>query len=364
MRLVLIIAAILSAAPVHVFAQTAKVKNTVVFKEPERFAGWPANNGIWSWGDEIVVGFTLGYYKKNPTGGHDIDRDQPSVPRQARSMDGGETWVVERPSYIDKNGNQNKLQKLDKPIDFSNPDLAVRFTKSQFHYSLDRCLTWNGPYELPVYGRPNLLCRTDYIVEGKNRLTAFIAAAKETGGEGQPLCIRTLDGGMTWDLVGWIGNQPPAAYGYAIMPATVRIGKTGYLSMIRRGGIFDGKKRWWIEPFVSPDDGKSWYLLKEPVIENSGNPATLTRLKNGKLAMTYGWRRAPYGIRGRISDDDGQTWSREFVLRDDASSWDIGYPRSIQRADGKMVTIYYYHNDEQPQRFIGCTIWDPAQFER
>lgn len=364
MRLLLIIAAILTAAPTHVLAQNANVKNTVVFQEPERFAGWPANNGIWSWGDEIVVGFTLGYYKKNPTGGHDIDRDQPSVPRQARSMDGGETWVVERPSYIDKNGNQNKPQKLDKPIDFSNPDLAVRFTKSQFHYSLDRCLTWNGPYELPVYGRPNLLCRTDYIVEGKNRLTAFIAAAKESGSEGQPLCIRTLDGGMTWDLVGWIGNQPPAAYGYAIMPATVRIGKSGYLSMIRRGGIFDGKKRWWIEPFVSPDDGKSWYLLKEPQIENSGNPATLTRLKNGKLAMTYGWRRAPYGIRGRISDDDGQTWSREFVLRDDAASWDIGYPRSIQRADGKMVTIYYYHNDEQPQRFIGCTIWDPEQFER
>ena len=64
MRLLLIIAAIITVAPVHVFAQTANVKNTVVFKEPERFAGWPANNGIWSWGDEIVVGFTLGYYKK------------------------------------------------------------------------------------------------------------------------------------------------------------------------------------------------------------------------------------------------------------------------------------------------------------
>ena len=59
--------------------------------ETGRFAGWPANNGIWSWGNEIVVGFVLGYYKENPTGGHDIDRDKPSERLQARSLDGGET---------------------------------------------------------------------------------------------------------------------------------------------------------------------------------------------------------------------------------------------------------------------------------
>ncbi len=39
----------------------------VVYKEAGRFAGWPANHGIWSWGNEIVVGFKLGHYKENPT---------------------------------------------------------------------------------------------------------------------------------------------------------------------------------------------------------------------------------------------------------------------------------------------------------
>ena len=38
-----------------------------IYREKGRYAGWPANYGIWSWGDEIVVGFTLGYI--NPDGG-------------------------------------------------------------------------------------------------------------------------------------------------------------------------------------------------------------------------------------------------------------------------------------------------------
>ena len=32
-----------------------------VYREPGRFASWPANYGIWSWGNEIVLSFTLGY---------------------------------------------------------------------------------------------------------------------------------------------------------------------------------------------------------------------------------------------------------------------------------------------------------------
>lgn len=337
------------------------VKNVVVFREPGRFAGWPANNGIWNWGNEIVVGFTLGYYEQNPDGGHDIDPNRPQVMRQARSTDGGLTWAIETPSFLDEHGQQPAPVALTKPIDFSNPNIALRFRGARFYYSTDRCHTWNGPYKLPTFGRPGLLARTDYLIESADRVTAFVAAEKETGGEGQPLCIRSTDGGLSWNLVGWIGPQPPAGYGYAIMPATVRIPGKGYYSMIRRGGIFDGEKRWWIEPYLSPDDGHSWYLLDEPAINNAGNPATLTRLVDGRLAMTYGWRTAPYGIRATLSEDNGQSWSQEIILRQDGASWDLGYPRTIQRPDGLCVTIYYFHDTTSPERFIAATIWDPER---
>ena len=42
---------------------TIPVEHKVVYKQPGKFCGWPANHGIWNWGDEIVVGFEIGYYK-------------------------------------------------------------------------------------------------------------------------------------------------------------------------------------------------------------------------------------------------------------------------------------------------------------
>src|SRR5438105_472623 len=71
-------------------------EHVVVYREPGRFAGWPANHGIWSWGDEILVGFSRGDYKdRGPY--HHIDHDRPEEFLLARSRDGGASWSVERP---------------------------------------------------------------------------------------------------------------------------------------------------------------------------------------------------------------------------------------------------------------------------
>lgn len=32
------------------------MRQASIFREPGRFGGWPANYGIWHWGDEIVGG--------------------------------------------------------------------------------------------------------------------------------------------------------------------------------------------------------------------------------------------------------------------------------------------------------------------
>src|SRR6185503_9211284 len=72
------------------------VRHVVVYQEPGQFAAWPANNGIWVWQDEILVGYTLGYYKANAQS-HSIDVDRPARAVLARSRDGGETWKLEDP---------------------------------------------------------------------------------------------------------------------------------------------------------------------------------------------------------------------------------------------------------------------------
>src|ERR1043166_3124889 len=46
-------------------ALAADIRHVVVYHEPGKFAGWPANAGIWSWGDEILVGFHAGFFVKS-----------------------------------------------------------------------------------------------------------------------------------------------------------------------------------------------------------------------------------------------------------------------------------------------------------
>ena len=76
--------------------------------------------------------------------------------------------------------------------------------------------------------------------------------------------------------------------------------------------------------------------------------------------MTYGYRDAPYGIRAKLSIDEGVTWGEEIVLRDDGGNHDIGYPRTVQRPDGVMVTAYYYNDSPNGERYIAATLWEPG----
>lgn len=76
-----------------------------------------------------------------------------------------------------------------------------------------------------------------------------------------------------------------------------------------------------------------------------------------KELVAYGYRREPFGIRAKLSSGEGQSWSEEIVRRDDGRTWDLGYPRMVQRSDGKLVTIYYYTTAQNPEQHIAATIW-------
>jgi hypothetical protein len=137
------------AAPVHV----------MVYHEKGRFGGWPANHGIWSWGGEILVGFSAGYHKDRGPKLHNIDHDRPEEHLLARSKDGGKTWSIENPAKQGvpigtagmRHGTLPTEFKEAEPvacpggIDFTHPDFAltcrmagVHSGVSRFYYSYDR----------------------------------------------------------------------------------------------------------------------------------------------------------------------------------------------------------------------------------
>ena len=59
------------------------------------------------------------------------------------------------------------------------------------------------------------------------------------------------------------------------------------------------------------------------------------------------------------SRDDGATWSAPRPLRDGAADWDLGYPRSVVRKDGRIVSVYYFNDPTGPERYIAASIWKP-----
>jgi hypothetical protein len=126
-----------------------KVENHVVYREPGRYAGWPANAGIWSWGDEIVTGFSLGHMRPSETGMHPIDRERPTIRMQARSLDGGATWALEEvfastslPGGESLGGEGVEPVAYPGGVNFEDPDFALTFDRSSLS---DGAVSWFSP---------------------------------------------------------------------------------------------------------------------------------------------------------------------------------------------------------------------------
>src|SRR3954464_6341982 len=99
-KALLLLTALAGAAAFSAPAQPpgAAVEHVKVYHQRGRFGGWPANHGIWSWGDEILVGFSAGEDQDLGPERHNIARDRPERHLLARSRDGGESWTIEDPS--------------------------------------------------------------------------------------------------------------------------------------------------------------------------------------------------------------------------------------------------------------------------
>jgi hypothetical protein len=361
-------------------SSNVEVQHGIVFKEDGLFGGWPANNGIWSWGNEILVGFVVAEHKEKT--GHTYEPLSASN-KYARSKDGGETWVIEDAYEHGQTawGHDNNIseEKADVPVplsepvnDFTNPDFILTFLRhnnhngpSHFYYSNNRGSIWEGPFIFPDLNTNGVATRTDYIIDGKKELNAFLTVAKSNDKEGRVVMSRTTDGGLSWEIVSWIGPEPE---GFDIMPSSLRLSPNELITVIRTR---TGNGQDLLTSYLSEDNGETWEKLKDPVADTGrgGSPPALLKMKDGRLALAYIYR-SGYGSRVniRFSSDNGRSWSDEIILRcGDGATRDVGYPRMVQRPDGKLVIIYYWNNANQegakPYRYIASTIVDPDQWK-
>ncbi len=356
------------------------MQQVTIYREDRRFAGWPANYGIWHWGDEILVGYTVGYF--DPTAGfHASDSSRPFINVQSRSLDRGMTWQQEaflgnQPAGYGFSADEHMIPDLqlgqlpdldtylkqnNEPIDFHHPQFALmcsrtgleKGTRAFFHYSYDKGKHWNGIFALPNFGQTGIMARTDYIVLDQHSLLMFLTANKANGHEGKVICVRTDDGGVTWQMISEVGDEPAGEYDYMIMPASLKLPDGKILCSVR---CHQGEDNW-IDVYQSDDNAHTWRHIARPVeFGYHSNPPTLHRLSDGRLVMTYGNRIAPFTIEAKLSSDNGQTWGDPIILRSNAGDHDIGYPRTVVLADDTLVTAYYINDEPTDERYIEASI--------
>lgn len=105
----------------------------------------------------------------------------------------------------------------------------------------------------------------------------------------------------------------------------------------------------------SSDGGKTW--TTPHTIGVWGLPSHLLKLRDGRLLMSYGHRRKPFGNQARISDDDGKTWNQPLTISGDGIGGDLGYPSTVELSKGDFLTAWYERLAGSPRAVLRQARW-------
>jgi hypothetical protein len=357
------------------------VRHVVVYHDPVRWGAVPANNGangpVWQWGEELLVGFTVGTFAKAEKG-HQCSYDAPFHSWLARSPDGGESWQSWKPEGYA--GQPAAARTLNAAIDFTAPGFALRVEGNGYHgnsgcrwfASADKGSSWQGPFDFaslmdhPELTGKEFTGRTAYLVNGPGELILFLSVRRAQDADRLKVAIpektflaRTTDGGRSFDFVSWV--VPWTEPSRAVMAAPVRLSAASIVAALRRKSQTNN----WIDCYHSANNGLHWSHLSrvgDTEVGNNcnGNPPALVAMADSRLCCVYG-NRTERKMLARYSADAGRTWGEPVVLRGDfhsANGWpDLGYPRLFQRPDGRLVTAYFWCTRERPQTHIEATVF-------
>jgi len=279
------------------------------------------------------------------------------------SEDGGKTWsdpIEIAPRWLDnrnpafgvsasgeliaaywKAGLHSYVLEKGRPVHMFNREQDnrehMKRTPATFVVrSSDGGRTWSPPQELPS---KHLLLISPFgrIVQAPNSelLMSACGILREPldGVEDACVLFRSRDGGRTWGdetLVTMMYNETS----YAFLP------DGRLLAAARSQG---GSVQAHVSVFHSEDGGRTWSTPVQ-VTRNGEHPADLTTLDSGAVLLTFGRRVKPMGCGALLSRDGGRSWdiNREVLLAGDGMNFDLGYPSTVQLADGAIVTLIYF----------------------
>lgn len=194
--------------------------------------------------------------------------------------------------------------------------------------STDGGMTWSSAFRVPLNSPHGPIALSD------GRL---LYAGKQLWSEGKKVGVcHSTDDGKTWEWLADIQSRPgDSVVEYHELHA-VEASDGTIVAHIRNHNPANKGETLQCE---SRDGGKSWSTPH--AIGVWGLPSHLLRLRDGRLLMSYGYRRPPFGNQARLSADNGKTWSEPMLISDDAPGGDVGYPSTVELADGSFLTVWY-----------------------
>jgi sialidase-1 len=159
------------------------------------------------------------------------------------------------------------------------------------------------------------------------------------------ILLRSRDDGRTW------GEESLVAAGY---------NETAYAFLPDGRLLAAARSEAGLVATLFSDDGGDTWSAPEPVTRVGEHPADLTVLRSGAVQLTFGRRIRPMGCGVLLSDDGGRTWNRDrevLLAGDGIENGDLGYPSTVQRADGGLVTVLYYAGGSEASSGDWSTGW-------
>lgn len=351
-------------------APSIKVLDTrVISQQPELYCGWPTvarrKNGelwlAWSGGREEHVcpfgqvvamtsrddGATWNYPRVLLDGAID-DRDA-GVLETAKGTLLVTTFtslayepILEK---AEKEGKwpQERLKRWQAARDWLTPEERKKELGVWLIRSTDGGLTWSTRL-------PTLVNSPHGPIQLSDGRLLYPGKQLWTGDKKVGVC-ESKDDGLTWQWLADIptreGDNPTDEYhelhGIEAKDGTIIVQIRNHNK--RDGGTLQTE---------SKDGGKTW-STPHPV--TYGLPSHLLRLRDGRLVMTYGHRRPPFGNQARISEDNGKTWSEPVIVSGDGAGGDLGYPSTVELENGTLLTVWYEKMKDNKRAVLRQATW-------
>jgi len=272
--------------------------------------------GHWSWPQTLIDSAI-----------DDRDAGVLETPRGSLLVTTFTSLAFEQPSYFAKTDKQRVARWEAARDRVPEParkkmlgEWIIRSTDGGQNWSAPSRCGVNSPHGPVALADGGLLYAGKELYHGANRIGAAVS----------------LDDGVSWKWGGTIPTRPGDDHRqyhelHAVEAAPGRI-----VAHIRNHNPRQAGETLQSE---STDGGRTWSTPHE--IGVWGLPSHLLKLADGRLLMSYGHRRKPFGNQLRLSDDAGASWSEPIGLSEDGIGGDLGYPSTVQLDNGQLVTAWY-----------------------